>query len=143
MPTPHDERDAPTTTSTERPGDVLSVDLAVRLWARARELQEEGDLAGARDVALDATVVWAIERASLDEEVLLELLYDVWGGEAVSILRSARRSSALAAWRLGSLFDQLESLDEQDVEELGEDDMIDMSVELFAARSTDPRRRPS
>ncbi len=79
-----------------------TVDLAIRLWALARDLQEQGDCARARDAALDATAVWAVDRSSLEEEVLLELLVDLCGERASAILTSACQSAPLAAWKLGS-----------------------------------------
>lgn len=88
--------------STDRASEVGPIDLAVRLWACARDLHEQGELARARDAALDATAVWAIDRSSLEEEVILELLSDLWGDAAAAIMRSARQSSALSAWKVGT-----------------------------------------
>jgi hypothetical protein len=76
-----------------------AINLAVKLCALAWELHEDGDAQGARDAALDATVIWAVTPSSIDEEVLRELLEDVCGAESEAILRSVSMSPALAAWR--------------------------------------------
>ena len=87
--------------STDRISDVVPINLTIRLWSIARDRCEAGDAEGARDAALDATVVWAVDPSSLDEELLIELLQDTCGVEAEAILASIRMSPALAAWKTG------------------------------------------
>jgi len=86
--------------SGDRTSDVGPINVAVRLCALAWELHEDGDAEGARDAALDATVVWAVDPSSLDEEVLIDLLQEVCGVESEAILASVRMAPSLAAWRV-------------------------------------------
>jgi len=88
--------------SDDRASDEGPINLCIRLWALARDLQDDGDRAGAREAALDATAVWALEPWSIDEDVLVELLLEVCGLEAHAILDSVRSSRTLPAWRMGS-----------------------------------------
>ncbi len=92
-------REAEVETSTLCAEPSGAINLAVKLCALAWELHEDGDAKGARDAALDATVVWAVSPSSIDEEVLRELLDDVCGAESEAILRSVSMSPSLAAWR--------------------------------------------